>query len=1441
MDFPSDVKTNVYQIHDVNEIHWAAYSRRQDSLEKSRDTVSDTEGGDPICSIEIIVRRIRDQGTHAHVDERFPGLVWVFCLSEAGNASTHQELVSNDFRSVLSGCTNVAEIASASASKQETTLPGPPITTHLTQQSTTTPGIPNVQTIHENATTTTPSLGITNGASSADDSEHGLPITYQNCMLAFSQSILHVLLKGHHLLQVGPSMGVDARTLSGNSFEFFANDSPKTNSTILSCTVQWLSSGTLLFYLSETSQTKLCTLSHSLFDNYDPVAIEIGEPIILSPSGVICQFHGIADCSRTHSQSRHQKKLKSRISTWLVRNCCPMPQDIHWVYVLIAKGQSKARTVTIWPAHLCLRMDDSDPEESQTAFDFLGHLEEYGDVLSRAQTWFLGKDARADALENNRLESPAEAERAKKARDNEEANNASNLSSQNNQATPRDVSGIYPTPPDGLPAALNELSTTNDQQPSSNHDEVTIDSGKQKQYDTPANDVLFEEMDIDMMFTTNSLTEDDFNFFDDTTANLAHIPLPDADQIGVDEMAKHPDSNVPPSKHSSPMALQGSAADSVQDAKNPVSSPARTPSHEPYSLLKNSDSPILTNKQKESTSEIAVFSDSNISTLLPDLPDTIYDKPTSFNAVPFPDSAFDDKYTSQGRYGFAMDNGLSDLDLEENTSQNPLINAIPRVEGSADLTLEDGRLPLRIGTQDTNYGEIDDTEETFSMTSGDSMREDSGEVSEDDCQQLPRKRKRESSSELGDQVKPLSPVAPADIFERSRLEMTTFLEALFVPNYEQRADAFLKAKSKRGNPSIAVESEGESFYVQVAQMVADQAISSISGLRSSFPHNTVPRTTDLYRRVECAIKDWSANSGKPSEQCTLKSFIELDNHESSSQNPKFQKRPHSTRSSPAITKLGNPHTCVQRSGAAIDIAAPALKFWEELSLAPYHGSKDVAGVCIYPKEHNVAYEVSVFLKMTASAYQSCKLGMHHVGTDCHATIDMKCNSSSDTLFKMKQEYKALGSKLARWDCEGANIIVYLVNPFNDESYLPTLCMGFLMLSNCYAQMVKETARLAPPKDLVLQIVPAALIYSTTNITLPSPNDYRRLAFEVYDRCGPSVGNGQAHRLPYISAPSTRLAKALPKTIDFKLTPENPALSLTSDNCVHIAYAWTPEEDWLTAHWSDNLGILSWTACYCFGVGKDGLWQAFTEVANEIWETTLGMLQPRNGPWRLLLSKDGLVLKRELDAWKSAVANPIKPSTKLSVLFDFLNVESNPSLDFTPSIVDFGSLDTARASLETPENTPLANLPSPDIPGLGSTPGGPTQTSTPPSNPAFGDHDVEARLVDVTDDTWGVVINRSMDNQILPSEYCPGLASGYLVKRAGPRDEDGLLRIQVNVIHGQKPYRPLLKAVLGMYRNLGLLARVRGLVDPVISLEPYHIAAVRKAHRMINTTMPCGGE
>ena len=690
------------------------------------------------------------------------------------------------------------------------------------------------------------------------------------------------------------------------------------------------------------------------------------------------------------------------------------------------------------------------------------------------------------------------------------------------------------------------------------------------------------------------------------------------------------------------------------------------------------------------------------------------------------------------------------------------------------------------------------------------------------------KRKRSSPEWQAHPVSPLSALSSND----DSYDPST----LFLLRYGRHADQYLKQEATRGTPDIAAIIGDNRAFVQVAQMTADQAISTTKTSRSLSQHQSEKspvRITDIHQSVLGTLTSWASRAGKGCKRCTLTDFVGCDDQDAVREK-KIQYPTRVSTVAQLISKLPSPYACVQRSNMVIDVATSALSFWEELSFAPSCGSKDITAFCLYPTGRDIGEEVHTFLSMIKGAYLNCRLGMHNLGS--HAEFNSFIPIPTLPHELQVRACESFGSRLGKARLQGHNTVIYMVDSSDDEKSLPLLCAAFLKLFNAYMKAVKDE-RIDNPNDLVLQIVPSSLIFSDLELVLPSPTDYRRLAFELYNRCGPSENEKDRKRSQFISAPSMRLAKAIPKNIDFRLTPDNPAFSLQSDNCLHIAYTWTPGSDWLCASWTDNLGILSWNACYCFGDAQKNFWQSLSEIAHEIWETTLEMLQPRNGRWRLLICKDGAVYKHELDgeycllevprltngsAWQRVVTG----STRFSVLPTLLTVEASPLLDLHVQQPEMKGSELLFGSWETPESTPQPSVPSPDISGIGSTPG--VQVNTPPPATAFGDHDAEARLVDVTDETWGVVVNRHGDDVCMPSEFSPAVASGYLLKRVGPRDEDGVVRMGVNIVLGQKPHRPLLKAVLGMYRNLGLLARIRGIADSLTGVEPFHIAAVRKA-------------
>lgn len=89
--------------------------------------------------------------------------------------------------------------------------------------------------------------------------------------------------------------------------------------------------------------------------------------------------------------------------------------------------------------------------------------------------------------------------------------------------------------------------------------------------------------------------------------------------------------------------------------------------------------------------------------------------------------------------------------------------------------------------------------------------------------------------------------------------------------------------------------------------------------------------------------------------------------------------------------------------------------------------------------------------------------------------------------------------------------------------------------------------------------------------------------------------------------------------------------------------------------------------------------------------------------------------------------------------------------------------------------------------------------------------------------------------------CPALLSGYLIKRAGARDEDGLLSLAVDIVHASKPSPALMKDVLVIYRSLGTLARSRGVIHSVRGVLPWHLAIAKKSYASVEALMPWTGD
>lgn len=193
------------------------------------------------------------------------------------------------------------------------------------------------------------------------------------------------------------------------------------------------------------------------------------------------------------------------------------------------------------------------------------------------------------------------------------------------------------------------------------------------------------------------------------------------------------------------------------------------------------------------------------------------------------------------------------------------------------------------------------------------------------------------------------------------------------------------------------------------------------------------------------------------------------------------------------------------------------------------------------------------------------------------------------------------------------------------------------------------------------------------------------------------------------------------------------------------------------------------------------------------------------------------------AW-TALAAQTEPDPIRIVL---VTVDPSPPLYYAGNRDNVPSVFTDSEHYATPTGTPVGTAYAFDL-------------SSPITSSGWGhahravdglDTDPKARLVDKTDETWGAVAARSYEKGGAPM----ALASGFLVKRAGPVDADGLVMMGVSIVYAEKIGESLLKKILCMYRALGILAKARG-ITASRSVLPWHVAVARKAREGLDLMM-----
>lgn len=590
----------------------------------------------------------------------------------------------------------------------------------------------------------------------------------------------------------------------------------------------------------------------------------------------------------------------------------------------------------------------------------------------------------------------------------------------------------------------------------------------------------------------------------------------------------------------------------------------------------------------------------------------------------------------------------------------------------------------------------------------------------------------------------------------------------------------------------------------------------------------------------------------------LKGFLEVQDAALPGQSNRMQPRaipgrdPNAEQLRPSnLYPIPSHHLEVRRGESKLSVLPTAVSFWENLGLGPASGAKDVQALCIFPNWSGMMDSCVTFVDRMKSLYELLRLGsfeklalpdeieagMYPYEADAMSTSpDASATGLGSAL---ADSFDALMNVASPASHPEINVVVLAVyNPSRPETMIEA-CLAFhRFIESSWKPRAKK---MQSERQAVLQLVSSDMISSPTSLVVTPSSDLVKMCLEMYDRCAPGSGPDPS--------PAIMLEQVIPRIIDFKLT-STPSSSLMQENsCIHVAYAQSVDDRWVSAAWTDDRGRQQATASYCRGRKGRPLTTPMHEVAHEIWESTLEIISRCKVHWRVIITKSGIMEPHEIEFW----ADLARTESKASVAMVLMTVDTSPSLQLLPPVVHVKpsavvqNLTSASFATASPVSTPQqsanilspeqqANTPATPTAATTMTPGGSTGAA---DNDAGPNSDADAVLMDLTEQTWGAVVGHRLSNSSTPLELQPALVSGYLIKRTSISSEDPPVAMEVNLVHTEataRAYEPLLREMLSNFRGLGTLARARGVVDRESDVRPWHVAAAEKAVRALHMLM-----
>ena len=499
---------------------------------------------------------------------------------------------------------------------------------------------------------------------------------------------------------------------------------------------------------------------------------------------------------------------------------------------------------------------------------------------------------------------------------------------------------------------------------------------------------------------------------------------------------------------------------------------------------------------------------------------------------------------------------------------------------------------------------------------------------------------------------------------------------------------------------------------------------------------------------------------------------------------------------------------LSRLDKPITASSSLFSQWDNLDLQPNAGEKPVLAYCLCPSNPNLLFGCQQLLASLKEVYQGCNFGTFNIGEhpnggdsgivsweldeDEEATLNAVCDDFGAELHLPTDSKEAL--------------LILLINPWPEIGSLITLCGAFFQLFSAYRKRMRPKQKAS---EIVLQIVPASFIATAHSINIPTRRTWIELVVEIYNRCPPVSFTDKL----WVCGSAVVLADQIHRLPQFELISEVSSPLSKGGECLHLCYSVSSDRRWVTAAWTDERGSVALTMSYCLKMKGSKAVRTFASIVQEMWETSHDLMAKHRSKWRLIVARVGLFELEELNRWMYQ-NNSLHSDNKVKCSLVLLSLDLTTPLQLQlpqpqsrhhhpqASISSIPSKDVG-----TPASTPQATMMSPSdptampvtpmvTPSVSYFPGTTNTTSTmasqgtSPSNAdlpntasttAEQNTDTDVDLVDPADEFWSVVLTFGLNQSTNLLDSRPAQLSGYLMKRRGAKDEDGISMLGISLL------------------------------------------------------------